>query len=117
MNSDRGKWLALFVLPPLAACVHDGAGSGAPASSYGEANRQTMLAQVIEPDNRYESANPPTSAGKAAQAAERYRKDAVKKPERLRSTASVSGTGSSSSIAPCTGGGLRGAWRPSHDEG
>ncbi|MEY4239528.1 MAG: hypothetical protein RL339_2129 [Pseudomonadota bacterium] len=94
MNSDRGKWLALllFAAPPLAACVHDGAGTGTPASSYGEANRQTMLAQVIEPDNQYEEAVPPTNAGKAAQAVERYRKDAVKKPERVRSTSVTSST-------------------------
>ena len=99
MNSDRGKLLALVLLatPPLAACVHDGAGTGTPASSFGEANRQTMLAQVIEPDPQYEEATPPASAAKAGQAVERYRKDTVKKPERVRSTSVTSGSSLSSS--------------------
>lgn len=94
MNSDRAKWLALVAVPLLAGCAHDAAGV-APLSTFGEANRQTMLAQVVEPDNQYDSAVPPTSAGKAAQATERYRKDSVKKPERVRSTSVSSGSGSS----------------------
>ena len=97
MNSDRGKWLALvlFTAPILTACAHDGGGAG-PASTFGEANRQTMLAQVIEPDNVYEEAVPPASAAAAAQAVDRYRKDTVKKPERIRSTSVSSGSTSSS---------------------
>ena len=94
MNSDRAKWLALVAVPLMSGCVHDGAGT-APASTFGEANRQTMLAQVVEPDNAYENAVPPASAAKAGQAAERYRKDTVKKPERVRSTSVSSGSGSS----------------------
>ena len=99
MNSDRGKMLALVLLatPPLAACVHDGAGTGTPASSFGEANRQTMLAQVIEPDPQYEDATPPASAAKAGQAVERYRKDTVKKPERVSSTSVTTDPDSSGS--------------------
>lgn len=93
MNSDRAGWLALATIPLLAACAHDGAGP--PASTFGEANRQTMLAQVIEPDNQYETLVAPSSAGKAAQAIDRYRRDAVKKPERVRSTT----TGSSSTTS------------------
>ena len=99
MNSDRAKWLALAALPMLAACVHDGAGK-APLSTFGEANRQTMLAQVVEPDNQYDSAVPPASAGKAAQATDRYRKDVVKKPDRVRSTTVSSGSGSGSGSNP-----------------
>ncbi len=96
MNSDRAKWLALCAAPVLlAGCVHEAAGV-APASTFGEANRQTMLAQVVEPDNQYDSAVPPASAGKAAQATERYRKDTVKKPERVRSTSVSSGSSSGS---------------------
>lgn len=51
MNSDRAKWLALAAMPLLAGCAHDGAGP-APLSTFGEANRQTMLAQVVDPDPR-----------------------------------------------------------------
>lgn len=95
MNSDRAKWLVLCAAPGLlAGCVHEAAGV-APASTFGEANRQTMLMQVVEPDNLYDSPIP-ASAGKAAQAAERYRKDTVKKPDRVRSTSVSSGSSSSS---------------------
>jgi hypothetical protein len=93
MNTDRARWLALAAIPLLAACAHDGAAP--PASTFGEANRQTMLAQVIEPDTQYETLVAPSSAGKAAQAIDRYRRDAVKKPERVRSTT----TGSSSTTS------------------
>lgn len=55
-------------------------------STMGEAIKTTFAAQVIDPDPQYEFLDPPTSAEHAAQAVERYRKDAVKKPERVRST-------------------------------
>lgn len=99
MNSDRAKWLALAAMPLLAGCAHDGAGP-APLSTFGEANRQTMLAQVVDPDPAYDSAAVPASAGKAAQAVDRYRKDAVKKPDRVRSTTVSSGSGSGSGSNP-----------------
>lgn len=99
MNSDRAKWLALVAVPLLGACVHDSAGT-APLSTFGEANRQTMLAQVVDPDPVYDSAVPPAHAGKAAQAVDRYRKDTVKKPERVRSTTVSSGSGSGSGSNP-----------------
>lgn len=60
--------------------------------TFGEANRQTMMAQVVDPDPQY--ADPlATSAQHAAQAIERYRKDAVKKPDKVRSTATSGGGG------------------------
>lgn len=100
MNTDRARRLApaalsiLVALPLLSACEHDMAGTE-PLSTFGEANRQTMMAQVIDPDPQYEYLDPATSAEHAGQAVDRYRKDKVKKPERVRSTESVSGGGGS----------------------
>lgn len=66
--------------------------------NFGEANRQTMLAQVIDPDPVYSTGIPETSADHAAQAVERYRTDKVKKPERPRTTnVGTSGGGGGSS--------------------
>lgn len=94
MTTERGTWRALATISLLAAplltgCAHDGT-HVAPASSFGEANRQTMLAQIVEPDNAYDTVVAPSSAGKAAQAVDRYRRDTVKKPERVRSTTTSS---------------------------
>ena len=85
-------WLAIAVLPMLAACEHDLVDMGGhPASTWGEANRQTMAAQVIDPDPQYEFLDPATSADHAARAIERYRKGTVTKPERTSSTAGSGG--------------------------
>ena len=93
MNTDRIRWIGVAVLPLLAACAEDIASTGTPASTFGEANRQTIAAQIIDPEPQYDTLVPPTSAQHAAQAADRYRNDKVKKPERVRSTESVSGSG------------------------
>ena len=63
-------------------------------TSFGEANRQTMMAQVIDPDPQYDEPLE-TSADHAAQATDRYRKDRVKKPERVKSTSATGGGGGS----------------------
>lgn len=96
MNSDRGKWLALAATALLAACDQEVKSTAAPPAPFGEANRQTMLAQVVDPDPTYDSAVAPASAGKAAQAAERYRRDAVKRPDKVRSTSVTPGSGTGS---------------------
>ncbi len=93
MNIDRRCWLLLGVLPMLAGCEHDFASGGRPASAFGEANRQTMMAQVVDPDPQYDTLVPPTSGEHSAQAAERYRQEKVKRPDRVTST-QVSGGGS-----------------------
>ena len=86
------RWLALAAgMTLLAACQTDQAGMEGPASTFGEANRQTMLAQVIDPEPQYE-ADATSSADHAAQAVERYRKGAVKQPEQV-SIKSASGRG------------------------
>lgn len=55
-------------------------------SNFGEANKATFAAQVVDPDVEYEYLDPATSGEHAGQAIERYRKGTVKRPERVRST-------------------------------
>ena len=50
--------------------------------SWGEANRQTMAAQIIDPGPQYDTAIPKGTGTTAAAAIERYRTDKVKKPDR-----------------------------------
>ena len=65
------------------------------ASKFGDANRMTMAAQVVDPDPQYDTLNPPTSGESSGKAAERHRTGTVKKPARTSSTqASGSGGGS-----------------------
>jgi type IV pilus biogenesis protein CpaD/CtpE len=52
--------------------------------NFGEANRQTFAAQVIDPVPIYGTAVPETHAEHAAQAIERYRTDKVKLPDRVK---------------------------------
>ena len=87
MNIDRRLPAAALLALLLTGCEHDFAGMGPPnAASFGEANRQTMMAQVVDPDPQYDTLIPPTSGERAGQAGERYRKDAVKVPDRVTST-------------------------------
>jgi hypothetical protein len=92
MNSDRRLRSLVVVggLMLLAGCEHS-LTEPKDAASFGEPNRQTMLAQVIDPDPQYDTATPPSSGEHAAQAIERYRTDKVKKPERIRTTQGASG--------------------------
>ncbi len=91
MNSERTRWMILAALPLLGACAHDMAAGGVePPSVFGEANRQTTMAQVVDPDPEYDTLVPATSAKHAGQAADRYHRDAVKKPERVSSTEATS---------------------------
>ena len=54
-------------------------------ASFGEANRQTMMAQVIDPDPVYDT-EMTTSGEHAADAVERYREGTVKQPDSIRTT-------------------------------
>lgn len=82
-----------LALPPLlvlalAACASGPNGQpymGGP-DNFGEANRVTMAAQVVDPDPAYDTAVPETYAEHAGQAAERYRTDKVKKPDKVRTS-------------------------------
>jgi hypothetical protein len=91
MNTDpRARFaLAAVGLVLLAGCEHS-LTEPKDAAQFGEPNRQTLMAQVIDPDPQYDQ--PATSSGDhAAQAVERYRTDKVKKPERVRTTQGGSG--------------------------
>ena len=57
--------------------------------NFGEANRQTMTAQVIDLNPQYETGIPHTSAEHAAQAAERYRADKTRQPDKIQTSTSI----------------------------
>ena len=94
MNTDRHARIALVAagLLALGGCETP---LNAPkdVAAFGEPNRQTMMAQVIDPDPQYADAVPPTSGEHAAQAIERHRTDKVKRPDRVRTTEGGSGGG------------------------
>jgi hypothetical protein len=73
----------------LAGCQHGPDGypyMGGP-DNFGEANRVTMAAQVVDPAPQYDTAMADSSV-------ERYRTDKVKKPDKVRtSTLSTGGGG------------------------
>ena len=60
--------------------------------SWGEANRATMAAQVVDPSPEYDSPIPPTSASNAVRAADAYREGQVEEVERI-STRETEGGG------------------------
>ena len=93
MNS-RLPLCALLGALALGGCAqtHSASVGEIDSADFGEANRQTYAAMIIDPDPQYDEPLP-TSAEHAAQAIERYRSDDVKQPETIRST-SVSGGGS-----------------------
>ncbi|KHK92328.1 hypothetical protein LK12_05750 [Novosphingobium malaysiense] len=62
-------------------------------AAFGEANRQTMMAQIIDPDPQFDG--PAESSGVQAQRAlEKYTSGSVEKPERVSTQSSTSGSGS-----------------------
>lgn len=96
MNIDRTVLVAasLAALVSLSGCATYGSvGDGwHDEDSFGEANRQTMAAQVIDPDPQYDEPMA-TSGEHAAQAIERYRTDSIKQPDRINSTSKGGGGG------------------------
>ena len=92
MNCDRAKLGAgVLALLFLAGCSSIPSLYEEPGDAkFGEANRQTMMAQVINPDPVY--TEPMTTSGEhAADAVERYRNDAVKEPETISTTSGAGG--------------------------
>lgn len=61
---------------------------------FGEANRATYAAMVVDPDPQYDTPIPESSAAHAAAAIERYNNDAVKEPVRQSTTRSIRSGGS-----------------------
>lgn len=83
MNIDRRHVLAIAggtVL--LGGCAIDPQTGDFVQYEMGESVKQTMMAQVINPDPEYDTLVPETSGQQAADAIERYRNDAVKEPQR-----------------------------------
>lgn len=89
-----GKLAPIALVLALSACATPDTPPymGGP-DNFGEANRQTMMAQVIDPDPQYDTAVPGTSADHAADAVERYRTDKVKQPERIQTSSGISASG------------------------
>lgn len=93
--------LAVFALavPLVAGCTTSQSMKyGADDEGWGEANRQTMAAQIIDPAPQYDHAVPETGGEHVADALQRYRDDKVKRPERVKtSDLSTGGGGSAAS--------------------
>ena len=94
MSSKRYATVALAaaLLGGCASTYSPNVGIIDPAD-FGEANRQTYAAMVVDPDPQYEG-EIETSADHAAYAVERYRQDNVKQPDTIRSTSGGSSSGS-----------------------
>lgn len=88
MNS-RLVPIAIIASLALAGCAqtHTGSLEMIDPADFGEANRQTYAAMIVDPDPHYDEPMA-TSAEHAADAADRYREGEVKQPERIRSTES-----------------------------
>ncbi len=81
--------IALGLAAASCASIEDKEFLGYKDPGFGESNRATFAAMVINPDPRYDTPIPATSAEHAAQAIERYRTDKVKVPERLSTTEGI----------------------------
>jgi type IV pilus biogenesis protein CpaD/CtpE len=89
MNIDRRMTAALLL---GAVLLGAGAAGCTPTdATFGNAVRQTMAAQVVNPDPQYDTSVPTTEAAKAAAAVDRYRTDKVKQPDTIRTTDSKLG--------------------------
>jgi hypothetical protein len=92
MTSDRRLPALLLALLVTGCATPDGKFYMGGKDNFGEANRQTMAAQIIDPDPHYDTAVPEGSAAHAAAAVERYRTDKVKQPERVRTSRDLAGS-------------------------
>jgi type IV pilus biogenesis protein CpaD/CtpE len=84
----------------LSGCAAGGSNTGlglGKADNFGEANRQTFAAMVINPNPEYDEPMAPGDGERAAQAIERLRTGKVKMPERqgLSEVGRTSGGGAS----------------------
>ncbi len=88
-SNVRRVALALATLPFLGGCITQSILEEPGDSKFGEANRQTMMAQIIDPEPVYEGPLV-TSGNHAAQAVDRYNKDTVKQPDRVQTSSGSS---------------------------
>lgn len=100
MNIDLRFAAFALAVPLVAGCTTSTSMKyGADDEGWGEANRQTMAAQIIDPAPQYDYAVPETAGEHVANAVERYRQDKVKRPERVKTSSISTGGGSSSSAS------------------
>lgn len=93
MNSKKilSAAIILGAAGSLAGCATHSVFEQPGDAAWGEANRQTMMAQVVDPTPVYDEPMV-TSGDHAADAVSRYRNDNVKEPDSIRTTnAGVSG--------------------------
>ena len=87
MNIDRMRLGVLLAGTALiAGCTTNKLFEQPGDTTYGEANRQTMMAQVIDPDPQYGDLMPAYSGERGATAVEQYRTYGVEDPEGIRTT-------------------------------
>ena len=95
MPIDFGYWsgiAATFLL--VTGCATNGSDSMVSSvSNWGEANRQTFSAQVIDPAPDYSDNALEGHGAQTAGAIERYRTGKVKQPERVRTTSAGGSSG------------------------
>ena len=96
MNIDRkARIVACLALAiALSGCATDPKTGEFVQYEFGESVKQTMMAQVIDPDPQYDTLIPESSGEQAARAIGRYRTDTVKQPKTQRITSGSSGGGS-----------------------
>ena len=103
MNFDRIRLAVILVLAAGAAgCTSAGGLKQSRADNWGEAYRQTLAAQIINPAPEYDTPFVASSGAKAAQAIERYRTDKVKQPVK-QSLSDIGQQGKGSSGASANG--------------
>ena len=92
MSTKQLIFVAISIIA-LSGCAETHAGlEPIDPADFGEANRQTYAAMIINPDPQYEEPMA-TSADHAAQAIERYREGAVVEPETVTTTSGLGGGG------------------------
>ena len=94
--------LVLGLAVSAAGCTSSGGLKQSRADNWGEAYRQTLAAQIINPAPEYDTAFAASSGAKAAQAIERYRTDKVKQPVK-QSLSDIGQQGKGSSGASASG--------------
>ncbi|MXO62259.1 hypothetical protein [Qipengyuania oceanensis] len=95
MNIDPKK--VAFVLGAsamLGACATDPKTGDFVQYEFGDAVKQTMMAQVVDPDPEYETLVPESSGEHSSAAIKRYREGNVKEPRRQGVTSGSGGGGS-----------------------
>ena len=85
--------IAILMMVFVTGCAAtDGGVRTARQDNWGEANRQTMAAQIIDPSPDYGDVAMTTSGDQVATALNRLRTGQVKKPERVKTTNVGSGS-------------------------